>query len=285
VWDMFECDLARYNDNHGYILTVIDVFSKYLHLVPVKTKSGPSITSAVRSILGDTKRRPVWVRTDKVKEILNKHFQDMLRKEGIQFQVCRNPDVKCAVVERAQRTIRDRLYRYFTYKNTYRYIDVLPKFVRAYNDTVHSTTGIAPSRVTDADVLAKWKRMQRKNVRIAKAPPTFRVGQHERNSKEKMRFAKAAEQTFSTEIFKVAKVIERSPRVVYELEDLNGATIDGQFYQEELTPVRVSDRTVYQIDKILRKRVKRGISSYLDRWRGYGRDFDSWVTASSVQTT
>jgi hypothetical protein len=143
---------------------------------------------------------------------------------------------------------------------------------------------MAPSRVTDADVLAIWTRMQRKNVRIGKAPPTFRVGQHVRISKEKMRFAKAAEQTFSTEIFKVTKVIERSPRVVYELEDLNGATIDGQFYREELTPVRVSDATVYQIDKILRKRVRRGISEYLVRWRGYGRDFDSWVPASSVQT-
>ena len=60
----------------------------------------------------------------------------MLRDEGIQFQVRRNHDMKCAVVERALRAIRDRLYKYFTYKNTFRYIDVLPKFVRAYNDTV-----------------------------------------------------------------------------------------------------------------------------------------------------
>jgi hypothetical protein len=54
----------------------------------------------------------------------------MLKREGIQFQVCRNPVVMCAIVERVQRTIREKLYKYFTYKNTYRYIDVLPAFVQ-----------------------------------------------------------------------------------------------------------------------------------------------------------
>ena len=70
--------------------------------------SGPSIASAFRSIFQhNDSRRPVWVRTDKVKEFLNKQFQEMLRDEGIQFQVCKNPDVKCIVVERAHMTIRD----------------------------------------------------------------------------------------------------------------------------------------------------------------------------------
>ena len=77
----------------------------------------------------------------------------MLKNKGIQFQVCRNPDVKCSIVERAQRTIRDRVYKFFTYSNTRRYIDVLQKFVNAYNDTVHPATGFAPLKVTDSDVL------------------------------------------------------------------------------------------------------------------------------------
>jgi len=64
-----------------------------------------------------------------------------------------------------------------------------------------------------------------------------------------MRFAKAAEQNYSTEIFKVANVIERRPCEFYELEDLNGTPIDGQFYRVELSPVRINDRTAYKIDK------------------------------------
>jgi len=276
VRDVWECDLldeqsyAKYNDKFRYILSVIDVFSKFLYLIPVKTKSGPAVTAAFRFIFDDklklTSRRPVWVRTDKGKEFLNKAFQDMLRDEGIQFQVCRNFDVKCAVVERAQRTIRDRLHKYLTHKNTFRYIDVLPKFVRAFNDTVHSTTGMAPSRVTDSDVLTIWKRMHRHRRRIRVAKVKFNVGQHVRISKEKMKFAKGGEQIFSTEIFRNKKVIERRPQPVYELVDLNKTPIEGQFYAEELTPVLISNETTYKIDNIIDMRVSRGIREYLVRW-------------------
>ena len=90
VWEFDLLDLQAYaknNDKHRYILSVIHVFSKYLHLVPIKTKSGPSVASAFRSKFDDPKystcRRPIWVRTDKCKQFLNKHFQDMLRDEGV----------------------------------------------------------------------------------------------------------------------------------------------------------------------------------------------------------
>ena len=70
-----------------------------------------------------------------------------------------------------------------------------------------------------------------------------------RISKEKLIFSEAAEYNFCTEIFRIFKVIHRRPRVVYELEDLNGTTIVGQFYSEELTPIRITSRTTYKKDK------------------------------------
>jgi len=107
--------------------------------------------------------------------------------------------MKCAVFERVQRTIRDSLYKYFTDKNTYIFIEKMPIFVKIYNETFHSTTCMAPSPLTDSDMPTIWKWMEaRGSVRVAKA--TFRVARQYRIINEKMRFAKAAEQNLTQRV-------------------------------------------------------------------------------------
>jgi len=98
-----------------------------------------------------------------------------------------------------------------------------------------------------------------------------------------MKFAKHGGQNYTTEVFRIIKVIRTTPRPVYELEDLNQKIIDGQFFNEELTSVRITKRNTFQIDKILATRVRRGIRECLVRWKGYGPDFDSWINAASVK--
>ena len=96
--------------------------------------------------------------------------------------------MKCSIVERAQRTIRDRMYKFFTYSNTRRYIDVLQKCVNAYNDTFHSAIGMVPSKVTDSDVFAIWQKINKKIPFVRTIRARFKVGQHVRISEEKMKF-------------------------------------------------------------------------------------------------
>lgn len=118
---------SKFNYNYKHILTDRQ-FSKFLHFVP--------LPSAFQSILKNPKystplqKRPIWARTDKGKEFLNRHFQEMLKHNCIQFQVWRNPFVKSSIIERAERTIRDRLYKYFTYQNTQIY-RCTPKICRS----------------------------------------------------------------------------------------------------------------------------------------------------------
>ena len=230
--DVWECDLvdvqaiSRYNiNNNTFLLTAINVFSKFLHIVPLRSKTGKDVTTAFRSIFKDPTysgpvRRPIMVRTDKGKEFLNKTFQDMLKREGIELSVCRKPDVKCTVIDCTHRTLRDKLYKYFTYKNTHRYIDVLQDIVTDYNHTVHNATGMAPAHMSEKDVLAIWQRLNEKASRVRSVKAKYSVGQLVRISKE-VTFANSAEQNYTTEIFRIIKVIHRNPRPVYELEDLN----------------------------------------------------------------
>jgi hypothetical protein len=142
---------------------------------------------------------------------------------------------------------------------------------------------MAPERVTHFDVLAIWTRRNTKDRKIPIAKHKYRMAQHVRISKEKIKFANVGEQNYTTEVFQIIKVIRRTPRPVYELKDLNHKVIDGQFYNEELTTVQITKFTTFKIDKILDTRVSHGIREYLMRWKGYGPDFDSWINAASVK--
>ena len=77
------------------------------------------------------------------------------------------------------------MYKYFTYKNSYKYIEVLADFVKDYDATVHSSTGMAPANVTDSDVLTIWKLLQKRQSGVYVIKAKYSVGQHVRISKEK----------------------------------------------------------------------------------------------------
>ena len=211
-----------------------------------------ALSSAYRSIFAKysnpVRRRPIWLRTDRDKEFLNRTFQGMLKTDVIQFKVCRDTNLKCAIVERSHRTIRDKLYKYMTHRNTYRYIDLLQIFVSVYNDRIHSATGMEQSKVTDSDILTTCNKMRSKHSSIRRTAVRFSFGQHVRLSK-KLKFARDGQQNCTTEIFRIRKFVRRIPRPVYEMRDLLGMHI-GHFYTEELSPVHVTKNTTYAIDKI-----------------------------------
>ena len=136
---------------------------------------------------------------------------------------------------------------------------------------------MAPAAVTDAHLLEIWNNMNEKRSRVRIGSVKFSVGQHVSISKKKMRFGKGSETNYTDETFKISKVFRRTPRPVYVLEYLNVTLIEGQFYREELTNLRITKGTTYKIDKILHRRYRKCILHYLILWKRYLMDFDSWV--------
>jgi len=98
-----------------------------------------------------------------------------------------------------------------------------------------------------------------------------------------MKFAKGGEQNFSTEVFRITKVIQRRSRLVHRAGGFNKTPKEGQFYEKELIPLRISNQTIYKMDTSLDKLVRHGIKEYLVRWSGNSQDFDSWIPASSLK--
>ena len=79
------------------------------------------------------------------------------------------------------------------------------------------------------------------------------------------------------------KVVPRVPQLVYELSDLQNRPIEGQFYNYELVKVVVSPQTEFEIDKILRTRIRNGIKQLFVKWKGYDKTFNSWVNSSDIK--
>jgi len=86
------------------------------------------------------------VQSDKVAEFLNSNFQSMLKRDGIKFYTSENEDLKAAVVKQFNRTLKKKKFRYFTNKNTRRYMDVLEDQLHSYNNTYHRSIRMSRSK-------------------------------------------------------------------------------------------------------------------------------------------
>lgn len=248
VWEADLADLrsiATYNDGYKYILVVIDVLSKFAWIEPLHDKTSGSVTRAFSQILSrSTPRFPLQLQTDRGREFTGTPFQKFLIKKNIIFRAARNPDIKASIAERFNRTLKDRMWRYFTYTRNKRYINVLQKFVHAYNEARHSGTQMRPSEVTLENASIARENLARRYTsskkKLQSKLPKYSVGDLVRISNAKAAFAKGYESGWTREIFKIHRISMNRQPFVYILHDLNNEPIDGIFYPQELSRVRVN---------------------------------------------
>ena len=140
--------LQRDNNGNRYILTVIDVFSKYAWSVPVKNKDKKSIREAFKLVLTSaTPLKPERLQTNIEKIIFNREFMGLMTINAIHHFGCEN-DQKAAVVERFNRTFKTRIWTYLSAKRTKRWVVALPAILKSYNGSYHRSIGMAPNKVT-----------------------------------------------------------------------------------------------------------------------------------------
>ena len=270
--------LQAHNRGTRFLLTVIDVFSKFAFVRALKRKTGEELTAAFASILKESGRKPQQLQTDKGTEFKNRTFQSFLAREHIHFYTSEDPVTKAAVVERFNRTIKGRLYRFMTYQNSKTYVNHLQDLVANYNATFHRSIGTQPRLVTPETQDEVHERLYGRKFRermTKRTTPKFKVGDRVRLATERKPFQRGFLPGWTREIFLVRRRENTHP-YVYRLQDLNGENIRGTFYEQEMQEVH--DTGMYRIERILKKTGRRA----LVRWAGYGADFDSWIPLSSI---
>ena len=169
---------SKYNDGYTFLLLVIDVFSKYGWIVPLKDKKGETVAEAFKEIFKERKPGKLW--TDKGKEFYNKDVKDLIELYSIENEE------KSSIVERWIRTMKEKMWKYFTDNNTYTYMDVLPDLVEDYNNTVHSSTKFTPVEASKKkNELNVWRNLYPDRLKINDITPKFSVGDEVRIIKRK----------------------------------------------------------------------------------------------------
>ena len=151
---------------------------------------GTSLVYAFESI---QQSLPKKLQTDKGTEFLNYKFQQWLKAHKVHHFTMEDEDIKACIVERFNRTLKSKLWRYFARHDTLSFIDVLDSMVDIYNHAPHRSIGMAPNGVTSRNKACIWFRLYADpisykepvlhvgdTVRISKARWTFKKGYLER---------------------------------------------------------------------------------------------------------
>lgn len=275
--DLWQADLVEmgtystYNNNFKYMLTVIDTFSKYAWAEAIKSKTASEVCNAFQKILS-LGRVPENLQTDDGKEFFNKEFALLMRKYSINHYSTYSV-MKASIVERFNRTLKEIMWKEFSNRGTYKWIDIYKSLITEYNKRRHGTIKMAPINVTHNNEKHLLNTVY-SHLKIFK-PSGFKVGDYVRISKYKHIFEKGYTPNWTTEIFKIRSVQNTYP-VTFLLEDYQGHEIQGGFYKEEIQRTRFPN--TFLVEKVLKTK---GDKAYV-KWLGFSSQHNSWINKSEI---
>ena len=179
-------------------------------------------------------------------------------------------DAKASIIKRFNRTLKLKLYRYFTAANTLKYVDILPKLVNQYNRIYHRSVKTTPVKVTTSNVKEVWNNLYGNYQTKNKKKPAFKVGDKVRLNKKFRPFKKGYLPGWTEEVFQVRKVV---PGMVttYKVQELDDTPLQGTFYVWDLQKVHVDEATYFRVEKVL----KRQKDKLFVKW--YPSKYNSWI--------
>jgi hypothetical protein len=163
---------------------------------------------------------------------------------------------KSSYAERCIKTLKAKLFRYLYRHQTQRLIDVLDEVTQSYNGSYDRSIKMAPRVVTKKDEARLWK-LQYSTRQYAKTPTrryAFQKGDTVRISHVRQPFDREYDERWTMEYFVVDDRGMKEGIPYYTFKDTTGDALYGIFYQPELNRVKVTEETVYRIEKVICRR-------------------------------
>lgn len=245
-WQTDLIDLKKYHTKNKYykfLLVVIDVLSRYAWVQPLKNKESKSCREAFEKIFSESERIPKYIYSDLGNEFKGE-CKKFLDQKGI-IQLESESLHKASIVERFNRTLKNKISRYFTYTGKESYINVLQDFVKSYNNTYHSSIKTKPSMVNeknsnkikyelygeDIDDVENIKDYN--TIRSHMINFKFKLNDYVRVINDKKVFEKGYTQNWSKEIYLINQLNPTNPPT-YKIKSLTGKKYSWNYYSNEL---------------------------------------------------
>lgn len=271
------------NDDFAYFVLVIDVFSRYVWTEPLKTLKGTEMKSALEKLFEQDKCERLY--TDAGTEFVNRTVKSFLNANNVKHYISRS-ERKASMAERAIKGFKKVLFQYMEHNDTKQWKDVLPDVTHRYNNSVHRIIQMTPSQARTAEIYDVWTnqyqtKSRKKRIKKPKnLTPDFKfnVGDVVKISTARRPFQREYDQTFTTETFRIIERQKKGIISLYKIKDFLNEPVIGDFLDNELVRVFVPENKQYKIDKVIRNRTRKGKKEYLVSWKGWPKQFNSWVS-------
>jgi hypothetical protein len=275
-------NMVKANSGMGYLLTIIDCFTKMAWCIPMKQANCQTAMQIFADVI-EKWGAPSKLNSDRGSELICKKFQDFLKKKKIKHYVAYSLR-KCAIVERFNLTIQNLLYRMMAKNHTYNWTNFLEQALHIYRNRRHKTVKMSPklADTKENEVAVRSNLIDFFHNRgIKKNLPKFKINDTVRINRHKNAFNRGYNEDNTEEYFIITNVDNNLPgEVRYKLKDSGDEPIIGSHFENELVAYKPSIYFDIQvIDEKGKGRAKRFLIAYV----GYPAKFNEWVTEDRLK--
>ena len=240
VQHQYQADLMDFvsikNHNYGfrYVLTVIDCFSRRAFAVPLRNKKGFLVARGLKKAF-ETLGVPKKLQTDQGTEFFNKEVKELLDEKKIIHFYTRQ-ELKAQMVERFNRTLREKISKHIFASKNLRFYDDIEKFVESYNNSVHSSLRhYTPNQVNKLNEDDVRKILYGEYLKKRKTHK-YKIGDKVR-AIIKRPFFKKMDKQFQDKEYVVTDTVKSFPPTYQIKRADNNTAVKGVFYEKQLQKI------------------------------------------------